>query len=112
MNKRHAYRVVQSRYITEKSSVLAGLHKAESNPSLKKCEAPKVVFLVDLKAKKTEIKKAVEEIYAGKNVRVTSVNTIRVKPKLRTVRGRAGYTNEFKKAIVTFRPGDSIDEGV
>ena len=110
--KRNAYKVIKSRYLTEKSGVLEGLKSAESNLSLKRCEKPKYVFLVDPKANKIEIAKAIEEIYADKKIKVKSVNTITNKPKKRRVRGRVGYKSGFKKAIVTLEKGDQIDEGV
>ena len=44
-----------------------------------------------------------------KNVKVVAVNTINVKAKARRVRGRPGFKNAFKKAIVTFEKGDSLD---
>ena len=55
---------------------------------------------------------AVEQIYAEKKVKVVSVNTVTVGSKQRRVRGHLGRTISFKKAIVTFRPGDAIDEQV
>lgn len=104
------YEIVKRRRVTEKSRVLESLHNAESNPSLKRCKAPKVVFEVDLTANKAEIKRSIEQIYADKKVKVVSVNTISVPSKRRRVRGHAGMTSRLKKAIVTFRPGDVIDE--
>jgi large subunit ribosomal protein L23 len=110
MKKKSPYDIIKSRYMTEKTNVLAGLEKAESNPSLKKCSTPKVVFLVDKKANKKEIAKAVEKIYAHKNIHVTAVNTIHAKPKKKRVRGRLGITSGFKKAIISLGSGESIDE--
>lgn len=57
--KRNPYDIIKSRYMTEKTNVLANLQKAESNPCVKKCKTPKVVFLVDKKANKQEIARAV-----------------------------------------------------
>ncbi len=108
MNKRDAFSIIKSRYVTEKSSVLEGLESAEGNPSLTRCNKPKVVFLVDINANKQEISRAVEEIYREEGVRVTSVNTILLKAKPRRVRGRLGKTARKKKAIVTLRAGDRI----
>ncbi len=106
------YSIIKRRYITEKASVLASLHAAESNKSLKKCKNPKAVFLVDPKANKKEIAWAIEQIFAEKKVKVVSVNTIIRKPKRRRVRGYSGFTKLLKKAIVTFEEGDVIDEQV
>ena len=67
-------------------------------------------FVVDRKANKIEIKKAVEEMY---DVAVDSVRTMLCIGKKR-VRGTksgmiVGKTATYKKAIVTLTEGDSID---
>lgn len=110
MQKRSAYDIVKSRHITEKSTVLGQLRFSTKNPSVKKCESPKYVFIVDKRANKQEIAAAVEEIYADRKVRVSAVNTIVVKPKACKRRGRVGVLQGFKKAIVTLTPGDSLEE--
>jgi len=104
------YEIVKCRRVTEKSRVLENLQSATSNPSLSRCKTPKVVFEVDLNANKAQIKRAVEQIYAEKNVKVVSVNTISTPAKWRRVRGHEGKTARLKKAVVSFRPGDVIDE--
>jgi len=111
MKKPSPFSIIKQRYNTEKTSVLEGLKNAESNKSLKRCENPKAVFLVDPKANKVEIANALEEIYKDKHVRVVSVNTINSKPKNFRPRGRMnpGRSEAVKKAIVTFAVGDSID---
>lgn len=109
MTQKNPYQIVKHQYVTEKSMMLQRLKTAESNPSLKRCKSPKYVFLVDRSANKQEIAKAVEEIYKDQDIRVVSVNTINVKAKPRRVRGRAGYTNAFKKAVVTLRDDDNLD---
>ncbi|MCH9630506.1 MAG: 50S ribosomal protein L23 [Chlamydiia bacterium] len=111
MNK-SPYKVIKSRYITEKSGMLQGLKNSESNPCVKKCNKPKYVFLVDNLANKVEIAKAIEQIYQEKKVKVKSVNTVRIKPKKKRVRGRVGFKSGFKKAIVTLEPGDELDDQV
>ncbi|HPF52916.1 MAG TPA: 50S ribosomal protein L23 [Draconibacterium sp.] len=67
-------------------------------------------FVVDRRASKPEIKKAVESLY---NVKVESVNTVVYggKMKSRYTKGGiiTGKTNSYKKAIVTLAEGDSID---
>ncbi|WP_232699797.1 50S ribosomal protein L23 [Brevibacillus daliensis] len=57
----------------------------------------KYVFEVPLKANKTEIKQAVEKVFG---VKVEAVNTIRVAAKPKRYGKYAGYTSEWKKAIV------------
>ncbi len=106
------YDIIKSRRLTEKSRVLGNLQHAKSNPSVDRCKSPKVVFNVHQKANKAQIAQAVEQIYSEKKVKVVSVNTITVKPKQRRVRGFLGKTVGLKKAIVTFRPGDEIEEQV
>lgn len=66
----------------------------------------KYTFIVELNANKTEIKKAVEEIF---KVKVETVNTMRVKGKMKRVRQFTGRTPERKKAIVTLKDGDKIE---
>jgi large subunit ribosomal protein L23 len=110
--KKSPYTVIKHRHVTEKARVLEGLQYASSNPSVRKCQSPKYVFIVDRKASKPEIAAAVEEIYAEKKIKVVAVNTVNVKPKNRRIRGRAGATASFKKAIVTLEPGDSIENQV
>lgn len=61
-------------------------------------EENKFVFEVDLKANKTEIKAALEEIFG---VTVAKVNTLRVPSKQKRVGRHVGRTSEWKKAIVT-----------
>ena len=67
-------------------------------------------FVVDIKANKIEIKKAVMEMY---DVEVESVRTMICIGKKR-VRGTksgmiTGRTSTYKKAIVTLSEGESID---
>jgi large subunit ribosomal protein L23 len=67
-------------------------------------------FVVDKRANKLQIKKAIEELY---DVTVASVNTMNYpgKSKKRYTRTGiiSGKTNSYKKAIVTLAEGDSID---
>ena len=107
---KNPYEIIKRRRVTEKARVLENLQHATSTKSLARCKTPKIVFEVGLTANKSEIKRAVELIYAEKNVKVISVNTISTPSKQRRVRGHAGMTSRLKKAVVTFRPGDVIDE--
>ncbi|MCD4834993.1 MAG: 50S ribosomal protein L23 [Bacteroidales bacterium] len=67
-------------------------------------------FIVDTRANKLQIKKAVEEMY---DVSVESVNTMRYlgKKKSRNTKSGiiAGRAKSFKKAIVTLTEGEKID---
>jgi large subunit ribosomal protein L23 len=108
--QQNPYQIIKHIYVTEKSRVLEGLHQAESNPSLRACQNPKYVFIVDQKADKRAIASAIEQIYAHKQIKVVAVNTLQVKGKKRRVRGRLGKTAGFKKAIVTLAPGDVLED--
>jgi large subunit ribosomal protein L23 len=58
----------------------------------------KYVFEVDIRANKTEIKQAIEQIF---KVKVTNVNTLRMPAKPKRYGRHSGYTSEWKKAIVS-----------
>lgn len=58
----------------------------------------KYAFDVDVRANKTEIKKAIEQIFS---VKVSSVNTINVRKKPKRFGRHNGFTAARKKAIVT-----------
>lgn len=103
------YQIIKSQHVTEKAIVLQELKNAESNPSVKRCESPKYVFIVDQKANKKEIAEALESIFKENRIKVTKVNTINLKPKKRRVRGRIGQRPARKKAIVTLEKGDTLD---
>ena len=112
MHKKSPFDIILSRHVTEKSRVLEQLQFNTSNASVKKCDTPKYVFIVDKRSNKQEIAAAVEEIYKDKKIKVVSVNTVNTKPKARRVRGRPGLKPAFKKAIVTLEAGDTIEEKV
>jgi large subunit ribosomal protein L23 len=109
MKRKNPFQIVKVRHITEKSMILQELKNSESNLSVKRCEKPKYVFIVDKKATKLEIKEALEEIYKEKGIQVKKVNTITNKPKRKRVRGIPGVKSGFKKAVVTLDKGDSIE---
>ena len=69
-------------------------------------EQGKYTFEVARTAPKEEIRAAVEKLF---DVHVTKVNTVNVKPKNRRVRYVAGKTRQWKKAIVTIAPGETIE---
>lgn len=67
-------------------------------------------FIVDKRASKSQIKKAVEEMYG---VDVDSVNTMvylgKSKSRYTKTGLQTGRKNSFKKAIVTLNEGQTID---
>ena len=62
----------------------------------------KYTFIVDPRANKTEIKIAVENVFG---VKVSSVNTINRKGKVRKTRFGLGKRKDTKRAIVTLKDG-------
>ncbi|MBN9079189.1 MAG: 50S ribosomal protein L23 [Rhizobiales bacterium] len=86
------YDVIVSPAITEKSTMAS--------------EQNQVVFNVAKKATKPEIKAAVETLFG---VKVTAVNTLVRKGKVKRFRGTVGRQGDVKKAVVTLADGDSID---
>jgi len=67
-------------------------------------------FIVNNKANKVEIRKAVEEMY---NVNVSSVNTLNMPKKSKTRNTKSGVLkgskSAYKKAIVKLSDGEEID---
>ena len=67
-------------------------------------------FIVDKRANKIQIQKAVEELY---NVSVEDVNTMNYSGKRKSRYTKSGVVNgkenSFKKAIITLKEGDTID---
>ncbi len=92
MNEEQKYDLIVSPVITEKATLAS-----ENN---------QVVFQVALNATKPMIKEAIESLF---KVKVTAVNTIRVKGKVKRFRGLPGKRNDIKKAIVTLAEGQMID---
>src|SRR5690606_36050239 len=91
VDARH-YDVILSPHITEKATLLSE-HNA-------------VVFKVAESATKPQIKDAVEALF---DVKVTGVNTIVTKGKVKRWRGRPYKRSDLKTAIVTLAEGQSID---
>jgi len=86
------YDVIRSPVITEKATIAA--------------EQNKVVFNVAKSATKPEIKAAVEALF---KVKVTAVNTLVRKGKVKRFKGFVGKQDDVKKAIVTLAEGHRID---
>lgn len=84
-------RIIKSPILTEKTD---RLRANEKNPVF--------VFKVDYAANKFQIKEAVETIF---QVKVASVNTIKVDKKPKKVGRFQGFTTRYKKALVTLSEG-------
>lgn len=67
----------------------------------------KYTFRVAREANKVQIKEAVEKIF---KVQVDAVNVLNVRGKERGVGRRKGFAPNWKKAIVTLKPGHRIEE--
>jgi len=92
MSKFSNYDVIRSPVVTEKSTNLS--------------EHSQVVFDVAIDATKPQIKAAVEALF---EVKVTAVNTLVRKGKVKRFRNKLGVRNDVKKAVVTLADGQTID---
>ena len=74
--------------------------------------AHQYTFVVHPRATKTQIRHAIEEIFG---VNVLNVNTVNVRGKQKSFARRgvrsSGKQSDFKKAIVTLKPGQKIELG-
>ena len=92
ISQNKAYQIILKPLVTEKST-----QQSEFN---------KMVFSVPVNATKLEVKSSIEKIFS---VKVTSVNTILLKGKVKRFKGVLGRRSNTKKAIVTLAPGNTID---
>lgn len=91
-----AHKIVKAPVISEESQI----QLAKSN---------QYTFRVSPKANKSQIREAIESIFP--KVKVVSVNTMNCMGKQKQVTGtrRTGRRPDWKKAVVTLRPGDTIE---
>jgi large subunit ribosomal protein L23 len=87
-----AYRLLKEPHISEKATKLS--------------ENEKYVFKIYSQTNKSEIKKAIANLYG---VAVKDVNIINIKTKKRLLRGKEGKKHGYKKAIVTLEKGHKIE---
>jgi len=92
LTRQQMYDIVRAPVITEKATNVS--------------EHNQVIFRVPLTATKRQVRAAIEGLF---NVKVTAVNTIRVRGKLKRFRGRVGRRSDYKKALVTLGEGHRID---
>lgn len=90
--KLNQYDVIRAPLITEKATLLS--------------EQGKVSFRVSGAANKSDVKKAVEELF---KVKVSSVNIVNLPSKVKRFKGKEGTRSGYKKAIVTLVEGQKID---
>ncbi len=86
------YDIIRRPIITEKATLAS--------------ESGGVVFEVSMESNKTEIKKAVENLF---KVKVKAVNTTITKGKRKRFRGRMGKQRDIKRAYVMLEEGNTID---
>lgn len=68
-----------------------------------------VVFKVDRKANKYQIKEAIEKIYSKNGVKVEKIRTLVIGGKPKSMRRSIGKTSTWKKAIVTLKEGSKLE---
>jgi large subunit ribosomal protein L23 len=86
------FQVIKQPIITERSTDLK--------------EKRQLVFKVDMRANKREIKRAVEALF---DTKVQRVNTARVAGKPKSLGRYVGRRANWKKAIVTIKEGAKLD---
>ena len=92
MEKLHLYDKILSPLVTEKSTNLS--------------EQNKIIFKVNSKANKKNLKLNIEKIF---KVNVTKINIINKKTRMKTTRGKKVRVKGYKKAIITLKKGQNID---
>lgn len=77
-----------------------------SEKSFQAVSVGKYTFSVDKRVNKEKLAKAIENLF---KVTVLSVNTMNYSGKIKITRKSRGKRADFKKAILTLKPGDKID---
>jgi large subunit ribosomal protein L23 len=88
----HYYDIIRRPMITEKAAIGA--------------ESGKFFFEVSDCANKIKVKKAIEAIFGVKVLQVNISNSL---GKRKMFKGREGFRNGYKRAIVTLKQGQTID---
>ena len=93
MNQERIFQVLVGPHISEKAAIVADANN-------------QYVFKVAVDATKAEVKKSVEQLF---KVKVSNVNTLRVKGKVK--RNKFGFSTKpiWKKAYVRLEQGQDID---
>ena len=89
---KNMYEVIKRPILSEKTT----LQKEETN---------KITFEVDPRANKIEIKQAIEKIF---KVKVNNVHTMMVRGKVKRQGRFSGKRPDWKKAIVSLKPGEKV----
>lgn len=92
MKQERLFQIIKAPHVTEKTSRIAGQKQ--------------LVFKVDNTATKEEIRLAVEQLL---EVKVTAVNTVKIKGKTKRFGARLGRRSDFKKAYVSLDKSVDIE---
>jgi large subunit ribosomal protein L23 len=89
----NAFEIIKTARLTEKGSIQSDKYN-------------QYTVVADRRANKTQIRRAVEELF---KVKVIDIHTMNVRGKLRRQRThQAGKSPDWKKALVTLKQGDKI----
>ena len=95
ISEERAFSIINKPLMTEKSTNLNQFNQYS--------------FIVSKDSNVIEIKSAIEKIF---KVKVTKVNTLILRGKIKSFKGSSGYRNDLKKAIVTLAEGNTIDSSL
>ena len=95
ISEERAFSIINKPLMTEKSTNLNQFNQYS--------------FIVSKDSNVIEIKSAIEKIF---KVKVTKVNTLIVRGKIKSFKGNLGYRKDLKKAIVTLAEGNTIDSSL
>ena len=92
MQEELLYDILRCPVVSEKSTHLSALRK--------------YIFKIKIDATKAQVKRAIEKIF---KVKVSKVNTIKMKGKVKIFKRVKGVQNNYKKAVVTLEENNEID---
>ena len=103
--------IIKRPLLTEKGTRLKDTGGAAPGDVTEETLKPKVLFQVAYDANKAEIKRAIESLFS---VKVVDVHTTIVRGKEKRIGRFQGRRSNWKKAVVTLAPGQTIEffEGV
>ena len=89
------YDIIERPIITERATILS-----------ERDAIPQYVFKVAVGANKIEIQRAIEKAF---NVKVKSINTVKVKGKVKRQGRNQGKQSDWKKAFITLEAGQKLE---
>jgi len=102
-----SFTIIKGVWDKEKTQIQRDLYNQRRTEGMKESCPSQYSFVVDRRANKFQIRKAVQELF---KVGVTNVNTMMVRGKVKRGRTKmAGFTGNWKKAVVTLKEGESIE---